>query len=204
MALSNITNLLTDLNGTPIAAVRVIARLIPGGFRIAEGSEIASQDETTSDAGGNWSIALERNANISPAGTYYEIEEQIPDLNGGPRIYPVSVGATNQTLQAALVSPIPSVSGPTYLTQTSADARYQQLGSLGSGTPATVATAATAGVSAAASREDHAHVLAASVVDAATLQLVAGVLSVKALGVGVPQLAASARAFEALTSQVFS
>lgn len=61
-----------------------------------------------------------------------------------------------------------------YLTQASADARYQALGSLGSATPAQVdaGDTGTAGVSSSAARQDHEHPVAitsAQLVPAATI-----------------------------------
>jgi hypothetical protein len=153
MPVSVISNTIVDVNGDAVVGARIIARLKPGpGFRVTEGTELAPETETETDANGLWSLALERNSNISPAGTSYEIEEQIPDAI---RFWPIQVGDANATLQASIVSPLPEVTAQTYLTQEAADARYQALGSFG-GSPRVVrATAnATAGVATSAVRSD--------------------------------------------------
>jgi hypothetical protein len=153
MASSTISNTIIDVNGDAVVGARIIARLKPGpGFRVTEGTELAPETETETDANGLWSLALERNSNISPAGTSYEIEEQIPDAI---RFWPIQVGASNATLQASIVSPLPEVTAQTYLTQEAADARYQALGSFG-GSPRVVrkTSSATAGVATSAIRSD--------------------------------------------------
>lgn len=156
MATSVISNTITDLDGTAISGVVIVVRLKPGpGFRTADSTEVASQDSTTTNSTGFWSLTLERNAGIEPNGSYYEVEEQIPDANGGLRSWAIEVGASNQSLLAALVNPLPTATGPTYLTQTSADARYQALSSFGSAT--SVNMAAVDGVATSASRSDHVH-----------------------------------------------
>lgn len=156
MATSTISNTIKDLNGDPVEGVVVIVRLLPGtGFRIAEGTEIAPQDTTVTDSNGLWSIALEQQANITPADTGYEVEEQIPDAKGGPKFHSIQVGSSSATLKASLVSPLPDAGGPTYLTQEAADARYQALGSF-AGSPRVVRSTAnaTAGVATSAVRSD--------------------------------------------------
>lgn len=165
LATSTISNTITGPTGTAIANVRVIAKLMPSaGFRIDAFSEVARTVEATSDANGLWSLALERNSNISPANTYYQVTELIPDASGGRRIWNISVGASNQTVLAALVDPLPDATTGTYLTQAAADARYQALSALGSGTPGTETPdhAGTAGVATSASRSDHIHPIAAA------------------------------------------
>lgn len=156
MATSTISNTITDLNGTPLEGVTIEVELKPGpGFRISDSSEVSSSDETTTDSNGDWSIALERNTNIDPTGSYYEVRELIDDTDGGPRVWSIQVGASNQTLRASLVSEPPASSGPSYLTQGSADARYQALDSLGASTPLVRSQAnATAGVASSALRSD--------------------------------------------------
>lgn len=142
MATSTITNTLTDLNGDPVAGVTVIARLKPGAaFRVTEGTEIAPQDETTTDNDGIWSLALERQTNIDPSDTYYEIEERIPDAKGGPKFHSIQVGASNQTLQAARVDVLPADVAATYLTQAAGDALYASASSLGTYAAAQLALA---------------------------------------------------------------
>lgn len=165
MATSTISNTVTGPTGTVVSGARVVARLMPSaGFRVDTFSEVARVVETVTNGSGAWSLALERNTNITPASTYYQITELIPNSSGGPRVWNISVGASNQTVLAALVDPLPDATSGTYLTQASADARYQAVGSLGSGTPSTIEPddAGTAGVSTSASRADHEHPAVAS------------------------------------------
>lgn len=160
MPVSTITGTIKDPAGGAVASVPVICRLMPtGGFRTADGTEVAREVRTTTNAGGVYTLVIERNAGITPANTYYEVTELIPAVNGGPKVWNISVGASDQTVLAALVTPLPAASAGTFLTQASADARYQALGSLGSGVPATIVSdgAGTAGVSTSASRADHNH-----------------------------------------------
>lgn len=100
---SPISNTITDATGAPIVGVPVEARLQPSGcFRIDDGSEIASTG-TTTNATGTWTLNLEQQSNIAPAGTYYIVEEDVPDSAGGPRQWKISVGATPATLQQARI-----------------------------------------------------------------------------------------------------
>ena len=193
MATSNISNTILDLSGSAVSDVVVVARLKPGpGFRIYEGTEVASQVTATSASNGAWSLTLEQNepANpvdatklgISPSGSYYEIEEQIPDAKGGLKSWTVTVGTTSQTLYAALVTTLPADVGPTYLTQSSGDARYSQLGNIGSTSTTAVAATASQGTASSAARSDHIHNLG-SIVDSSTVELSSGLIRVKDSGI---------------------
>lgn len=127
MATSNVTN--SHTAGSELDGVAVIARLKPGGgFKVDTAAEVDAYAETTFSSG-SWTLALEQQANITPDGSYWEIEEQIPAANGGPRVWAVSVGASNSTLQAARITPSLSPSLANYLTQEAADARYAAIGS---------------------------------------------------------------------------
>lgn len=164
MATSTISNVILDPSGVAVASVPVVVTLMPtAGFRTDTGNEVARTVSTTTDATGLWSLALERNSNITPAGTHYEVEEQIPAHRGGRRVWLILVGATNQTVAAALVTPTPTVLSSGLLTQAAADARYQALSAIGSDTPTTIDPddAAAAGSSVAASRGDHQHAITA-------------------------------------------
>lgn len=158
MATGTLTNTIKDPSGTALSGVTVNARLKPsGGFR-TDASEIARLESTTTNASGAWSLTLEANADISPAGTYWEIEEQIPDANGGPATWAVSVtSGTSQSVQAALVSALPAYVTGSYLTQASADLRYQTLGGVTSASPAAISATAVVGTATAAARADHTH-----------------------------------------------
>ncbi len=126
MPTSNITSVTRDPSGTPVGNVAVIARLRPGpGFRIAEGTEISTVERTTSDANGAWALALERTANISPAGSYWSIEVALRDADGGSVLYAVTVGAADATLAASLLTgPPAAVGADNYVTQDTGDQRY--------------------------------------------------------------------------------
>ena len=202
MATSNISNTILDLSGSAVSDVVVVARLKPGpGFRIYEGTEVASQVTTTSASNGAWSLTLEQNEpadpvdatklGISPSGSYYEIEEQIPDAKGGLKSWTVTVGTTSQTLYAALVTTLPADVGPTYLTQTSGDARYSQLGNIGSTSTTAVAATASQGTASSAARSDHIHNLG-SIVDSSTVELSSGLIRVKDSGITTAKINALA------------
>jgi hypothetical protein len=172
MATSTISNTVTDPSGVAVAGVTVKATLVPTlrPFRSATFAEVAATVSTVSNGSGAWSLVLERNSDIVPSGTWYLIEEQIPTANGGPRFYEIQVGSSNQTLLASLVTPaeqqpIVVPAGTTYISQAAADARYQALGSLGSGSPALVNgddPTGSAGVASSAARSDHDHGFAAT------------------------------------------
>lgn len=164
MATSNITNTILDPSSDPVEGVKVVATLMPGpGFREDTLSEVARSVSTESDVNGAWTLALERNSNITPDGTYYAIDEFIPKAKGGPTRYIIQVGASNQTVSAAMVNPNPTLETATYLTQAAGDARYLQ-GSLSSDTPDAITAdqAGAAGSSGNAARADHAHALTAA------------------------------------------
>ena len=201
MATSNISNTILDLSGSAVSDVVVVARLKPGpGFRIYEGTEVASQVTATSASNGAWALTLEQNEpadpvdatklGISPSGSYYEIEEQIPDAKGGLKSWTVTVGTTSQTLYAALVTTLPADVGPTYLTQTSGDARYSQLGNIGSTSTTAVAATASQGTASSAARSDHIHNLG-SIVDSSTVELSSGLIRVKDSGITTAKIADS-------------
>ena len=201
MATSNISNTILDLSGSAVSDVVVVARLKPGpGFRIYEGTEVASQVTTTSASNGAWALTLEQNEpadpvdatklGISPSGSYYEIEEQIPDAKGGLKSWTVTVGTTSQTLYAALVTTLPADVGPTYLTQSSGDARYSQLGNIGSTSTTAVAATASQGTASSAARSDHIHNLG-SIVDSSTVELSSGLIRVKDSGITTAKIADS-------------
>lgn len=165
MATSTISNTILDLEGNAVASVPVVVTLMPsGGFRSDTQTEVARQVTTTTDSNGLWSLSLERNSNIVPSGTFYVVDEHIPSDKGGATSHAIEVGVANESLRASLISNLPEFTNDNFLTQEAADARYQALGSLGSGTPVTIEPddAGTAGVSTSASRADHEHPIAAA------------------------------------------
>ena len=173
MSTSTISSTITDASGAAVVGARVVCRLVPApAFRTADGSEIDPVVETVTDSSGNWSLVLEETASISPSNTNYEVVEYLPS---GPRKHTIQVGASDQSLFAALVTPPPAADGNAYLTQASADARYQALGG-GFGSVVSVGTALSAGVSTSAARADHVHDLANGSIDAAAL-LADGILT---------------------------
>lgn len=125
MATGIITGNITDLSGTDLSGITVTARLRPGGgFRTSGGGSLAHLESTTTDASGDYSLTLERNADISPSGSWYEIEEAVPDAYGGPRIFTVSVTAGTHTAYSSLVTPTTGSGFTNYISQSAADARY--------------------------------------------------------------------------------
>jgi hypothetical protein len=107
MATSALSNTILDPSGSPVAGARVVARLLPTpGFRTSGGSEVAGQVETDTNASGAWSLTLERNADITPENTFYEITEYVP-VGGRTyrRVWTVSVPSSSATLLDALITP---------------------------------------------------------------------------------------------------
>lgn len=158
MATSTITNTVTDPSGAAVVGARIVARLVPSpAFRIAEGSEIKQLVETVTDASGNWSLALERTANITPANSNYEVTEYLPDA---PKKHTIQV-VGNASLRASLVTPPPPADGNTYLTQAAADARYALLGGSTFGSPTLLRPGLVTadGVSTSVARSDHRHAI---------------------------------------------
>ena len=165
MAVSTISSEINDGAGGSIANVRVVARLLPRpAFETATGIVLAATLEATSDAAGQYSFVLTETASITPSDSYYEIIEYVPDRYGGPVKHTIQVGAANTTVYASLVSAPPAPAVATYLTQTSADARYvQSPGSFGaSGDLSTINPddAASGGALSTYPRSDHQHAIA--------------------------------------------
>lgn len=163
MALTSvISNSVKDPNGGAVANCLVEVRLMPtAGFRIDDGLEVARVKTTLTDVNGAWSLALERNSNISPASTYYEVVEYIPDAQGGRRVWLIQVGAAPASVSSSLVTPT-QVQVSQYLTQALGDARYQLLGAPGGAVAAVNMDDFTGsqGVSSAGARADHDHPVA--------------------------------------------
>lgn len=162
MATSIISNTVTNPSGTALEGVPVVVRLVPGGgFRISDSSEVTPKVTTVTDSSGDWSLVLEENANITPANSYYEVEEQLTAAQGGPRKFTFEVGAADSTLYAALINPINDITSSNYLTQAAADARYMLLsggfGVAGDMVDSRPADTANAGTLAFAARIDHRH-----------------------------------------------
>lgn len=183
MATGTLTNRILDPSGTAVPNVVVNARLMPGssGFTPTPFYEITQLKSTTSDSNGDWTLTLEINTDISPGDSYYEIEELIPGANGVPVIHAVQVASGSRTLMASLVSTPPTTAAPSYITQSSGDARYAPLGGGGAATIGVniqpVGTATVTGTATTVASSGHAHPLSPAVVGWG-LSLTAGVLSV--------------------------
>lgn len=164
---STISNRLTDPDGNAIPFALVTISLVTWGitpFRLDDFSEISPIATVVSDNTGLWSLALERNSNVSIANSYYIAQELIPANNvtnqpiSGIRTTIFQVGATNQTLQAAAVAQ--PLGGPvSYLTQAAGDARYVLAPGTFGAAPASVTPNATpsGGALTTYSRSDHQH-----------------------------------------------
>lgn len=179
MALTSlISNTLTDPDGNPVPYSQVTIALVTWGqtaFRIDDLSEITPVTQVLTNPSGVWSLALERQSNISIVNTYYLAQEIIPAISPtnlpviGLRTTLFQVGAVNQTLQAAAVAQ--PLGGPiSYLTQAAGDARYVQAPGSFSGSIVAInpAQAGTAGVATTYSRGDHRHGVTNEVLSART------------------------------------
>lgn len=103
-------NTILDPAQLPIAGVRVECRLMPtGGFRNSvPNTEVARQVDTTSNSVGYWELPLEANSNITPVGSWYQITELIPDVDGSKRVWYVRVTANAiMSVFAAQVTSLP-------------------------------------------------------------------------------------------------
>ena len=98
--------------GAPVSGVVVTATLIfvGAGFRVASGTggligtEVTAQVTTTSDVNGYWALVLEKNSNILPSNTHYEVNENVDASIGGSRNYYITVSQDISNLQGALVT----------------------------------------------------------------------------------------------------
>ena len=92
MTAYNVSNVINDPNGVALAGVAVNIKLMPsGGFRLSDRAEMVREANTFTNIAGSWTISLESNLNITPAGSWYEILEKIPKANGGPRTWAIEV-----------------------------------------------------------------------------------------------------------------
>lgn len=113
-----------------MSGVTVVCTLKPYGFRISDGTTIARRQTTTTNGSGVYTFTLEETSNITPAGSWYEIEEQTPTASGGRHVWAITVGADNATVAASLIATRPDQGQPDYLTQDQGDARYITTGDL--------------------------------------------------------------------------
>ncbi len=182
MATGVITNRLLDPSGNPLVGVTVNARLmpLPSGFRTSSFYEISQLATTTTDSNGDWQLVLEINANINPGDSYWEIVENIPVTAGPQRVWSVQVGTGTNNLYASLVSTPPYQPVPSYITQSSGDARYQQFSAVTLGSIQAVGTATQTGTATTAASSNHIHPLNPSVIGTG-LALTAGVVNLSPL-----------------------
>ena len=158
MATSTITGTIQSPVGAALPNVRVVCRLLPRPcFETATAIELAPITSTTTNASGIYTFTLVRTADITPADSYYEITEYIPDNYGGPVKHVIQVGAANTSVLASLVSTPPSPSQDVFLTQAAGDARYGPLsyGAIINGSRPN--SGGSAGVANTVARSDHLH-----------------------------------------------
>lgn len=92
MATFTVSNTILTPDGVPVAGVPVFIYLRPeGSFRTSDKSELVSPLVVTTSPTGVWTTPLEDNLNITPAGSYYEIEERVPPMYGGTQIWNIYV-----------------------------------------------------------------------------------------------------------------
>jgi len=159
---TTISGTIQDPTGAALSGVTVVARILPRpAFVTATGVELAPLYSTTTNGSGVYSLTLTCTADITPAGSFYEITEYIPDRYGGPVKHVIQVGASPATVYASLVSAPPATDTSTYLTQAAADARYVQspgsFAAAGTIADSRPGDAAAAGVAATYARGDHVH-----------------------------------------------
>jgi hypothetical protein len=170
---SRIANVVLDDAGNPVPGCQVTVTLLTpqgvgGAFRVDDGTEVAPVIQAVTDQNGLWFANLEQTANISPAGTFYQVSEYIPSTKAsqfapqGVRIWLIQVGALGEMLSAAQVLVPPTSTGatvPVFLTQATGDARYvlAPASFSGSVTNSAPGDVANAGVASSYSRGDHKH-----------------------------------------------
>ncbi len=115
MGTSVITHTQTDMVGTPVPSYVTNFRLTTAagtdsGFRLSDGTGIASAYAVTASTAGSISVSLENNSNIVPAGSFYVAELLLPSSAGGTDEWALlsSSSVSPQNLYDALVNPIPS------------------------------------------------------------------------------------------------
>lgn len=146
---------ITDASNAPVVGAVIIARLRPVGaaIRVDDATECSGEVRAVTDGAGFYQIPLERNGNLTPANTYWEIEERIPRSKGGTKVWAVVSGAVNFNIATAGIQTVPEFFPDVALSLEAGDLRYEPLGGGGGGgnlSPRTFAamnlTVATAGV----------------------------------------------------------
>jgi len=143
MTTTTITGEINDPSGTPLAGIIVTAELVSeqGAYLADDTTELASRVSTTTDAAGEWSLALTPNTELEPVGTGYRVTRLI---NGRAQVntitVPVSVSPVefNARLTDAAVAGGLAAGGVLsgyYPNPTFADADMTALAGLGDGYP---------------------------------------------------------------------
>jgi hypothetical protein len=104
MSTVSITHKLTDPSGTAVVGMFVAVRLNRPGFRTSDGSEIIGPESVASNGTGDVTLVLERNADISPANTWYIATEEVSENLGGRKVYAFKA-TVNQSLNASRFDP---------------------------------------------------------------------------------------------------
>lgn len=103
MAVRTLTHTLTLPDGTGIEGVEVEAVIMPKpGFNASTKAELLRVTAVTNSSG-VWTLSLLPNAEITPAGTYYRITENIPADLGGMKVVSVLMPNANSNLYDILL-----------------------------------------------------------------------------------------------------
>lgn len=102
MSKLTVQNTLKRADGSVVPNVRVSIKLCPSNAFYVDGTtEIARTVLTTTNSSGVWSIQLEKNTDIVPTGTWYEIHEAVAQADGGPRTWIIHVTGSVTPLNLA-------------------------------------------------------------------------------------------------------
>lgn len=129
MATVLISHKVVDAAGIPIAGCPVVIELQPiQGFRLSDGASVGRRYSTVTDGSGDMAVALERNDDIFPQGTYYVATFSAPSERGGPQKYRFTATAA-QSLFASLIDPptFPDTVFVANLTEAYLDTRYERI-----------------------------------------------------------------------------
>ena len=102
MSKLTVQNTLKRADGSVVPNVRISIKLCPSNAFYNDGTtEIARVIQTTTNSSGVWSIQLEKNTDITPTGTWYEIHEAVSQADGGPRTWIIHVTGSVTPLNLA-------------------------------------------------------------------------------------------------------
>lgn len=102
MSAVEVSHIVKLKDSSPLANINVIARLSKPGFRVDK-SQIPQTIPFKTNVDGSVLLNLERNVDITPAGTHWIVEIQLPTKYGGPQLHTISATIA-QSLQASKVS----------------------------------------------------------------------------------------------------